>query len=164
MTEFEFAAEKKRREKEFERRYDEHGLCGPLDDDEFLKLAIDVFIGGAFATTEPLSIEQKAARSIAMRFLQVPDDEKNWRVTFPVTNWDKDQILTPKQRQSRARGFEICERVRRGEMVTHAMTQVAAARLISYDTAKKSYYENVDMFVAMLRLYRPDDPGIGNFE
>ncbi|MBB5506703.1 hypothetical protein [Paraburkholderia atlantica] len=157
MTDNDVQAEIERREEEFERIFDAHEPFGPLNDDEFLKQAIQIFCVSAFKDEPIIGVAQKAARALAIRLLQPPDDEKNWRVTLPCPDEKKETMLTEKQKKSRSIAFEVCSLILAGEKMTHAAAQVAARRHVSTQKVNGDYYEYRRDFAAVRRLTNPGD-------
>ncbi|MBW9108118.1 hypothetical protein [Paraburkholderia phenoliruptrix] len=164
MTDEEMLAEQKRIEREFERAYDAHPLFGPVNDDEFLNLATQIFFAAAFQDEPIAGVAQKAARALATRLSGFPDDTKNWRVTFPPMGLRKEQMLTKAQKKSRAIAFEVCRLILAGELMTHATATVATKRKVSPQKVTGDYYKYRGLFVDLHRSSNPDDTNVSKLE
>jgi len=164
VTDEEMLAEQKRIEDEFERAYDAHALFGPVNNDEFLKLAVQIFCTAAFQDEALTGIGQKAARALATRLSGLPDDTKNWRVTFPPLGLEKKNMMTNAQKRSRAIAFDVCRLILAGELTTHAAAQVATKYKKSTQKVIGDYYKYRGQLVGMLRSQNPDNPNLSKLD
>jgi len=164
VTDDEMLAEQKRIEQEFERAYDAHSLFGPVNSDEFLSMATQIFCAAAFQDEAITGVGQKAARALAMRLSGFPDDVKNWRVTFLPMGLQKDQMATKAQKKSRAIALDVCRLILAGDLTTHATATVAAKRKVSPQKVTGDYYKYRGQFVDILRSQNPDNPNLSKLE
>ena len=128
---------------DFESDFDKNNYS--YRDDEFMKLAIQVF---CIETLKEIpeesrkSIQQKAALSVIQRLMAIPELKKEWLVTFPYPWMDKEKSLSEKEIKRRKIGFRVWKLIEDGAKVTHAIAKVAADIGVSAQKVAKDYYDH----------------------
>lgn len=116
-----------------------HDAGTSIRNEAYIADAIMVFCIEAMAQDAD-TLQAKSARVIASRLMGLPDDEKEWLVTFPYVWMKKDATLTKSEKKRRTIGFAVAKLVAQGSKVTHAIAKVATDFNFSPQKVTADYY------------------------
>lgn len=133
-------------EKQFESEYAEKNSTVDVYDEEFLKNAIRIFCveAGIKASGSSVSCADKAAYIVALNLIRSPNLRKENRISLP--NAWAEKLLTPAEQRRRTIAFEIIQdNQAAGSTISDSITRISKKKNVSFETARKAYYENQAM-------------------